>query len=254
MRTVRTIAILSFREAIRDRILYTLFFFCLLMMGMSRIIESMVMAQRAQIIKDIGLGAISIIGLSISIIIGVKIFSKELRKFSGYALLSKPVLRGHLLLGKYMGVLLTLGVILSLMGSILMLSAAVSEGKFDPYLFVGINSILLELSVLIAFTLLFSTFCPPFSSGVLTFVLYALGHLISLLKSTFSIDSSILSHILNGLFLLIPDLERFNLKSDIVYHTLPPWQYLMSLILYGFIYVSVALFLSWLVIRKKDMQ
>ena len=254
MRTIQAIAILSFREAIRDRILYTLFIFSLIIIGLSNVVESLVIAEKARIIKDLGLGGISIIGLFVSISVCVSIFSKELRKYSSFPLLSKPVLRGQFLLGKYTGALITLGLMIVLMGAIFLLNVFLVERRFDPYLLVGLSLIFIELSVIISFALLFSTHLAPVTSGILTFAVYVLGHSISSLQHLFSTDSNALGYLINGLIFLVPDLGKFNLKADVVYHTLPSWQHLIFLSMYGVSYICAAIVLSWFLIRKKDMQ
>jgi ABC-type transport system involved in multi-copper enzyme maturation permease subunit len=254
METVWTIAIASFREAIRDRVLYTLFLFTLIMMALSHVVEALVMAQKAKVVKDIGLGAISIMGLLIAITIGAGIFLKEIRRLRGYSLLSKPISRAQFVLGKYLGAVITLALIIVLMGCLLSANAAAIEGRFDPNLLVGIDFIFVELSVVAAFALLFSTFCSPMVSGLLTFTLFASGHLVNGFKNAFLIDQYRLGKLFYGVFLLLPDLEKFDLKADAVYHTLPPWRDLFFLTIYGVIYVCLALFLSWVALRNKDVK
>ena len=254
MEKVITIALASLREAIRDRILYTLFLFALAIMALSHVVDSLVFAQKAKIVKDIGLGGISITGLLIAIAISASIFLKDVRGLRGCALLSKPISRAQFVLGKYLGALITLGVIVVLMGCIVMADAGVMEGKLDRNLMVGVSLIFVELSVIVAFGLFFSTFCAPITSGCLTFAVYVLGHVTHTVGGPESLDGFSLSQVIYGVLSLFPNLERFNLKADVVYDTLPAWQYLLSLTLYGAMYVCVALFLAWLVTRKRDIK
>jgi ABC-type transport system involved in multi-copper enzyme maturation permease subunit len=254
MGVIRTIALASFREAIRDRVLYTILLFSILMMASSHVVESLVISQKSKIVKDMGLGAISIFGLLISISIGVNIFFKEIKRLSSYALVSKPVSRWQVIAGKYAGALITLVVVIVLMGLILMLDTAAAEGRFDPYLLVGISMILLEFSIITAFALLFSTFCTPLLSGLLTGALYVLGHTVALLKDTSPVQAYISEYGLIDPFLLIPDLEKFNFKAEVVYRTLPSWTSMVTSVMYGIILVFMALFLSWLVIRRMDIK
>lgn len=254
MRTIQAIAILSFHEAIRDRILYTLFAFSLIMFGMSNVIETLVVAEKARIIKGIGLGGISIIGLFVSISVSVNIFSKELRGYRSCFLFSKPLSKGQFLLGKYIGALIILGLMILLMGSVLFLNLSLVERKFDLDLLIGFGFIFIELSVVISYALLFSNLFASVTSGILTFAIYVFGHLAGLLQNVFSTDSYALGYLIKSLFLILPNLDKFNLEADIVYHTLPSWQHLIFLTVYGVSYICAAIVLSWFLIRKKDMQ
>ncbi|MDY6855838.1 MAG: hypothetical protein SWO11_14250 [Thermodesulfobacteriota bacterium] len=254
MRTIQAIALLSFREAIRDRVLYSLFVFSLIVLGLSNVIETLVVAEKARIIKDIGFGGISIIGLFVSISVCVNIFSKELRGYRSSFLFSKPVSKGQFLLGKYIGALIILGVMIVLMGSVLLLNLLLVERKFDPDLLIGLSFIFIEFSVVTSFTLLFSNLFMPITSGILTFAIYVFGHLTSLLQDLFSADSYAFNPLIKSLFFLLPDLDKFNLVADIVYHTLPSWQHLVLLSMYGVCYICSAIVLSWFLIRKKDIK
>jgi ABC-type transport system involved in multi-copper enzyme maturation permease subunit len=223
------------------------------MMALSHVVDSLVIAQKAKTIKDMGLGAISIIGLLIAITMAANIFLKDIRGLRGYALLSKPISRIQFIVGKYLGALITLAVIIVLMGCVLMVDAAAMEGSLDRNLVVGVHFIFVELSVITAFGLLFSTFCAPMTSGLLTFAFYVVGHLTHAIQGLVPSESLSLKQGLYWVLSLLPDLEKFNLKADVVYQTLPAWHQLMLVVLYGAIYVFVALFLSWLVIRRRDI-
>ena len=254
MRTIQTIAILSFREAIRDRVLYTLFVFSLVIFGFSNVVEMLAMAEKARIIKDIGLGGISIIGLFVSISVCVNIFTKELRGYRSSFLFSKPVSIAQFLLGKYIGALITLGLMIVFMGAVLLLDILWVERKFDPYLLIGFGVIFIEISIVTSFALLFSNLFPPVTSGALTFAIYLVGHFKGLLQDLSSNGLNALGYLIESLFFLLPDLSKFNLEADIVYHTLPSWEYLFFLVMYGICYICITILLSWFLLRKKDIQ
>src|SRR4029079_7437650 len=107
VRAIAWIAVNVFRESIRDKILYNLVLFALLMIGASYLIGQLTAGQDVKIIKDLGLAAASIFGLFIAIFIGIGLVSKEVEKRSIYSLLAKPVDRYHIVLGKYVGLVLT---------------------------------------------------------------------------------------------------------------------------------------------------
>ena len=110
MHAIRVVAVSVFRESVRDRVLYNLVLFALLLIGASYVLGQLTAGQDAKIIKDLGLAATSIFGLFIAIFIGIGLVSKEVERRSIYALLAKPVTRGQFISGKYAGLVLTLAV------------------------------------------------------------------------------------------------------------------------------------------------
>src|SRR5580698_2801280 len=108
--TVAPVAVNTFREAVRDRVLYNLIFFALLMMGAAILVGQISIGIERLVIVNLGLSAISIFGLVMSIFIGVGLVYKEMEKRTLYSLLAKPIHRWQFIVGKYAGLLLTLAV------------------------------------------------------------------------------------------------------------------------------------------------
>src|SRR6266850_1355507 len=119
MRAIGWIAINVFRESVRDKVLYNLVFFAILLMGASYLIGQLTAGQDVKIIKDLGLAATSVFGLFIAVFIGIGLVSKEVERRSIYNLISKPVNRYQVLLGKYAGLVLTLVVNVAIMAAAL---------------------------------------------------------------------------------------------------------------------------------------
>src|ERR1700750_3360303 len=115
MRAIGHIAVNVFKESVRDKILYNLVVFAVLLMSVSYLIGQLTAGQDVKIIKDLGLSAISIFGLLIAVFIGIGLVWKEVEKRSIYTLLAKPITRTQLLLGKFAGLALTLTVNVSVM-------------------------------------------------------------------------------------------------------------------------------------------
>src|SRR3954468_13063602 len=114
-RSIGVIALNVFRESVRDKVLYNLVFFAILLMGASYLIGQLTAGQDVKMIKDLGLAATSIFGLFIAVFIGIGLVSKEVEKRSIYSLLAKPIDRYQVVLGKYAGLVLTLAVNLAIM-------------------------------------------------------------------------------------------------------------------------------------------
>src|SRR5204863_2671728 len=115
MKAILEIAVNVFRESVRDKVLYNLVLFAVLMIGASYLVGQLTAGQDLKIIKDLGLSATSIFGLFIAVFIGIGLVSKEVERRSIYGLLSKPIHRSHIVLGKFAGLVLTLAVNLTVM-------------------------------------------------------------------------------------------------------------------------------------------
>src|SRR5256712_10479495 len=161
MRRAGVVALNTFREAVRDRVLYNLVFFALVMMAASILAGQISIGIEQTVIVTLGLSAISVIGLLISVFIGVGLVSKEMDKRTLYALLAKPVRRWEFLLGKFGGLALTLAVNTAAMGMGLFLALLYAKqtlGRGDATVFVAVYFIWLKLGLGLALALLVSRF------------------------------------------------------------------------------------------------
>ena len=189
MTATLAIAVNTFRESVRDKVLYNLVLFAILLIGGSYLIGQLTAGQDVKIIKDLGLAATSMFGLFIAVFIGIGLVSKEVERRSVYALLAKPIHRYQLVLGKYCGLILTLAVNVSVMALALYLvltymswgmeemTRASDVRPLDPALLTAMGLILVELMLVTAIALLFSTFSTPILSAALTFGLYAIPNM-----------------------------------------------------------------------------
>src|SRR5205823_1280944 len=190
MKATAAIAVNVFRESVRDRVLYNLVFFAILLIGASYLIGQLTAGQDVKIIKDLGLAATSMFGLFIAVFIGIGLVSKEVERRSIYSLLAKPVGRHHVVIGKYLGLVLTLAVNLAIMAAALygvlaymawmqgpVAAKAWEAPALDPALLKAVSLTFVELSVVTAIALFFSTFSTPMLSAALTFGLFVAGRL-----------------------------------------------------------------------------
>ncbi|MBZ5503698.1 MAG: ABC transporter permease subunit, partial [Acidobacteriia bacterium] len=161
------VALNTFREAVRDRVLYNLIFFALLMMGAAILVGQISIGIERLVIINLGLSAISIFGLVMAVFIGVGLVYKEIERRTLYSLLAQPVRRSEFLLGKYAGLLLTLAVNTSLM-TLGLAAALFYVGRpfvrADASILVAVYFILLELALVTALALFFSCFSSPMLS------------------------------------------------------------------------------------------
>src|SRR6266571_2329676 len=200
---VLTVARNAFREAVRDRVLYNLVLFVLLLTGAAIFIGELSGGQEQKIIVDLGLSAILLFGVFIAIFVGVGLVYKELERRTLYAILAKPIGRGEFLLGKYLGLCLTLLVNVAVMGVGLSLALVYVKRGWDPlvkHIWPAILLIYVELMILTAVAMLFSSFSSPALSALLTFFVFVIGHFNSDLRTLSQTSSSAPTRWLFALF------------------------------------------------------
>lgn len=252
---IAAIAINTFREAIKDRILYSLLFFALLMIAGSVLLSTLTLGEQAKIIKDVGLAAISIFGLLIAIFVGIQLVYKEIDKKTIYTIIAKPITRYQFLLGKYFGLILTLVVEVAVMTVGYMLIIWIYAGYFDFVLLKAILLIFFQLMVITAVAIMFSTFSTPALSGLFTLGVYVIGHLSGDLK-VFGGGSEIavVRHVSNFLYYLLPNLSNFNIKGEVVYNIPVSWKFILFSITYGILYIFILLLISTVIFNRRDFK
>ena len=268
MRAIRTVAVNVFRESVRDRVPYNLVLFAVLLIASSYLIGQLTAGQDVKIIKDLGLAATSVFGLFISIFIGIGLVSKEVERRSIYALLSKPVSRAQFIAGKYAGLVLTLAVNVAVMSVALyiilgymvwtehpIIRASWDAPGTDPALLKAIFLIFIELMLVTALALFFSTFSSPILSAALTFGFYIAGHFNADLKNFERVvDSKAAAWLARSVYHVLPDLSAFDVKTEVV-HGLPVTAgYLATTTAYGLAYVAALLLVSTFIFSRRDFK
>jgi ABC-type transport system involved in multi-copper enzyme maturation permease subunit len=252
MRGVQAIAMLTFKEAIRSKILYLLLVFALTLMSFSWIVGELTVGDETKIIKDLGISSIHFFGVLITILIGINLIFREMEKRTIYLILSKPLRRYHFLLGKFLGLALTLFLVLcglvAIFYTILFL-----KGASSPRLLLSFYMIYLEWLMIAAIAILFSSFSTPLLSTMLTLACFFGGHLTeSLLMLKSRMASEIAKGFLTVLFYILPNLELFNIRSQMVHNLALPSGFIFEATLYWLLYLTSVLFLSIRIFQKKD--
>ncbi len=257
-----------FRESVRDRVPYSIVVFAVLMIAASYLISQLTAGQDMRIIKDLGLAALSIFGLLIAVFIGVGLVTKEVEKRSVYGLLTKPLSRAQFLLGKYAGLVMTLGVNLTVMTlalyAVLFYSNWMSPGGLrlsweapavDPRLLVAIVLIFTELMLVTALALFFSTFTSPLWATLLTLGLWVAGHFNSDLRNFGTIvDSAPAIWLARVIYYVIPNLAPFDVKSEVVHGIQVSARHVGYTLAYAALYIGVLLTASVTIFGRRDFK
>ena len=255
---VAAIARNAFREAVRDRVLYNLVVFVLLLIAGAIFLGELSAGQEAKIIVDLGLSAILLFGVFIAIFVGVGLVYKEIERRTLYAILSKPIGRGEFLLGKYLGLCLTLLVNVAVMGVGLSLALVYVKRGWNPLVMRIWPAILLlyvELIILTGVAMLFSSFSSPALSALLTFFVFVIGHFSADLKTLSQSTPSMATRwFFAGLYYLLPNLANYNAITAAAHGLSPEPSFLITTIVYGVIYVGVLLAATTLVFRRRNLK
>jgi ABC-type transport system involved in multi-copper enzyme maturation permease subunit len=268
MRVVPAIAVSVFKESVRDKVLYNLVLFAVGLIAVSYLLSQLTAGQDIKIIKDLGLAAMSLFGLFIAIFIGIGLVSKEVEKKSIYALLAKPVKRHELILGKYAGLVLTILVNLTIMTTayyaVLGGMAWVDGSWFrphweapalDPALLKAIAMIFLQLAIITAVALLFSTFSSPLLAAAFTFGLYIVGHFNADLKNFEAVfDSRPLAYLARALYYVLPNFAALDIKNQVVHAVPVPAGYLLMNAAYAATYITLLVGGAMVIFMRRDFK
>ncbi|HZE71313.1 MAG TPA: ABC transporter permease subunit [Pyrinomonadaceae bacterium] len=255
---ITAIARNAFREAVRDRVLYNLVLFVLMLTGAAIFIGELSGGQERKIIVDLGLSAMLLFGVFISIFVGVGLVYKEIERRTVYAIFSKPVGRGEFLVGKYLGLCLTLLVNVLIMGAGVSLALVYVSRGWDPLalkIWPAILLIYLELMIVTGVALLFSSFSSPALSALLTFFVFIIGHFSADLKAlSISLPSIAARCLFGGLYYLLPNLADFSYITPAAHGNLPELGVIAGTTAYAFVYVAVILASATLVFSRRNFK
>ena len=269
MRTIGLVALHVFRDSVRDKVLYSIVAFAVLLMAVSYLIGQLTAGEDLKIIKDLGLAAMSLMGLFIAVFIGIGLIAREIDRRSIYAVLAKPVRRPELILGKYIGLVGTLCVnlvvmalayyvVLAYIGWTLSPAAlkAAPAPPTDPRLLLAVLMIGFELALVTAIALFWSTFSSSaLLSAGLTVAMYVAGQFGADLKNFEQVvESPVAGMVGRGLYYLLPNFAAFDIKTEVV-HALPVEPgYVLATGAYALVYIALLLTASVLIFSRRDFK
>jgi ABC-type transport system involved in multi-copper enzyme maturation permease subunit len=248
----------TFREAVRDRVLYNLVFFVLLLTAAAIFIGELSGGQERKIIVDLGLSAMLLFGVFIAIFVGVGLVYKEIERRTIYAIFSKPVGRGEFLVGKYLGLCLTLFINVVVMAVGVCLALVYVNRGWDPLIlkiWPAVLLIYLELMILTAVALLFSSFSSPALSALLTFFIFIIGHFSSDLKQLATSMGSISARWLFGaLYYLLPNFANYSFITPVAHGNSPSMALVAMSAAYAVVYITVVLAAATLIFSRRNFK
>ncbi len=255
-RKIITIARNTFREAVRDRVLYNLVLFVLLITGCAIFLGELTGGHEARTIVNLGLGAMLVFGAFISIFVGVSLVSKEIEKRTVFAIFSKPVGRGAFIVGKYLGLCLTLLVNVFIMGVGVSLALLyVGGGNLVFSIWATILLIFLELIILTAVAILFSSFSSPALSALLTFFVFIIGNFSESLRDfAEKLGSNATKLFFNFLYYVLPNFSFYSFRTNASHGAIPPIEMLAGATVYAVVYICILLAATILIFSRRNFK
>ncbi len=255
LQRIWTIGVNTVREAVRSRVLYTLLFFALLLIGTGVILSTLSYVEHERILQNVGFAAIRLFGVAIAIFVGIGLVHREVDRRTIYTILSKPLSRTEFLVGKFVGLVLTVWLLLGVMslcfGLVSVLAGApITAGHLAALALAGV-----ELVVVVAVATLFSSFTTPMLGSLFATGIYLVGHLSRDLRELGAQSGSTAIRLVTaGLQRVLPDLSAFDLTGQAV-HGLPITPSDVGLpLIYGIGYATLLLLLASTVFERRDFR
>ncbi|NEP55486.1 MAG: ABC transporter permease [Symploca sp. SIO2G7] len=244
----------GFREVIRDRVLYLIGLFALLLILAMRLLPEVATITSDKMVIDFGLATIELLGAIVAVFVGTGLINKEIEKRTVLVLIAKPVSRTEFILGKHLGLSGVLGVLVLAMAVTYLL--LLSLGRIDyPIGSILISNLFLffELCLITAVALVFGVFTSSLLATMLSFGVYLMGNFSQDLVELGNLSkNSSIQAITEVLYLVLPDLSRLNLKNEAVYGILPSTINLLSNGVYALFYTTILLAIAILLFSRRE--
>lgn len=245
----------TFKESLRQRIMLLLVVFGILMIVISIFIGPFALGETYRIMRDVGLGVTALFSILIIIVIGSGLLYRDIDKRTIYTVVTKPVKRSEIIIGKFFGLIALVTILVAAMAIIQQLAIFLIFGMFDPLLLIAIPFTILEAMVLLSIMLLFSSFSTPTLSVIGGIILYIIGHASPDIAAFANIARvPIIRYAAFTAYYILPNLENFNYRLHLVHGLDLFTDQLLFSLLYGIIYTIVILYISIIVFDKKEFK
>ncbi|MCL4692606.1 MAG: ABC transporter permease subunit [Candidatus Hydrogenedentes bacterium] len=244
----------TFREAVRDKVLYVLLFFAASTVLGSKALGWISIGQDIKIVKDISLAAVSIFGVLIAIFVGTNLIYKEIDKRTIYTIICRPMARYEFILGKYLGMAFLLGVVTVVMTAVTAVYVLSLGGTLDLTFFLAVVLIYWELLLITALAVLLSSLTSPILGALIVFSTFIVGHATGILIDLPEhFDGTVAEKALALVYYVLPNLSNFNIRAEAANGVPVAPAYVLWAITYGTVYTAILLVLASLAFEDKDV-
>ena len=254
MKAVIVIALNTFKETIRNKVLYNILLVAAVALLLSLSFGDLSIFSRAQVMTDFGLATMSLTGLLLAIFIGVGLLGVEIANKTVYGVVSKPVSREAFIIGKFFGLCTTLLLNFVLISMVFFIAIRLLGVTVNGAVIYAVILLAVEMALIVAASILFSAFTTPTLAAIFTVGFYIAGHLNDLMDIGAQQQKQLFWQIvLKSLHRILPNLEYFNIRTRVVYHLAIPPHFVTEAVLYGIFYTMLLLMLAMLLFSRKDL-
>jgi len=253
MQAIIVVAGNTFRETLRDKILYNLVLFALMLIGASVLLGTLTIGEQARIVNDIGLAAINLVAVIIAVFVGIGLVTKEIERRTIYTILARPITRVQFIIGKYLGLAVVVAVNITIMFAMFIGTVWFEGYPIHGVLFQAVELIFVESLVVMAIAMFFSTFSSATLSATMTLGFYVIGHVTGDLKAIAEKSHDpVAETIVTVLYYLCPNLEKLNMKAQAAAGIAASLGYQSLATAYGALYTGVLLMGACLIFQRRD--
>ncbi|HEX6790167.1 MAG TPA: ABC transporter permease [Candidatus Krumholzibacteria bacterium] len=255
MNPILTLARLTVRTYLQEKILLVVMVFAALLMASSYVLSPLAVGAQQKIVVDIGLASVSIFAVVLIVLLGAGSFHMEKERGILRSLLAKPISRVDFVLGKYLGTLATVSMVIILMAAVHMTVVALSGAKVTTTMLWAVYMTLLEAGLVTALLTLFSCFTSPLLGSFFTIACVVAGHFSAdLLDFANRFGSGVPKLLVTGVYYLLPNLGLVTLRSEAVHDLHIPQGMLLAVSLYALIYAGVLLYTATVIFRAREVS
>ncbi len=261
MKSVRRIAVIAlqnFKESVRERVLYNLVVFALLLIGAAILFGRISVGVEQIILVNLGLSSISAFGVLMAVFIGISLVWKEIDRRTIYSILAKPVRRPEFIIGKYFGLVGTLLINTAIMTAGFYVALLYDKGRLELSDFRALGAvymILLQLALVVGVALLFSCISTPILSAVFTLCVYVIGNFLNDIRwFGQETNSAWVEKVTTFLYYLLPNFGNFNVISRTAHGESVPGYLLLSNSLYTLLYLAILISAAILIFEEREFR
>jgi ABC-type transport system involved in multi-copper enzyme maturation permease subunit len=245
----------TFREAVRDKVFVLVGAFGLVLVLSTVVLSPLTVGAQEKIVADIGLSSITIFSLLVILFMGSGMLHKEIDKRTIMTILSKPITRLDYLVGKYLGLLATLLIMIAAMVALFSVACGLTTAQFKSAYWIAFGLASCEMMVMTAVLVFFSSFSTPVLTSLFTLGVFLAGHTVQdLQRFAMVTESKSLEAILNVVKYILPNLDLFNVRNAAV-HGLPiESAHVIWALLYGLLYSGLMLILAEFAFRRREFK
>ncbi len=244
----------TFREAVRDKVLYVLIFFAASTILGSKALGWISIGQDIKIVKDISLAAVSIFGVLIAIFVGTNLVYKEIDKRTIYTIICRPMARYEFILGKYLGMAMLLAIVTAIMSLVTTGYVLSLGGTVDATFFLAILLIYWELLLITALAVLLSSVTSPILGALIVFSAFVAGHATNILIDLPEhFKDTVAEDVLAAVYYILPNLSNFDIRSEAANGMPVAPAYVLWAMVYGVVYTMLLLVVAALAFEDKDV-